>query len=209
MKQMTTNNIQFQQNVSATIQDLQTQIGQLATTVNQLQQQGSSNIPAQTIINPKGNMSAITFRSGGELLKPTDAGAKIDDSVQTDSTPKHIPLPFPSRSIPTKKVELHSDLLETFRRVDVKIPLLDAIKQIPKYAKFFKDLCTHKRKLKGNEQVKLGRNVYALINNKSVAAIPPSTLPQKCKDPSTFIVPYSIGDCTFTDAMLETITWAP
>ncbi|RDX97588.1 hypothetical protein CR513_19625, partial [Mucuna pruriens] len=34
---MVTNNIQFQENVSAIIQDLQTQIGELATTVNQLQ----------------------------------------------------------------------------------------------------------------------------------------------------------------------------
>ena len=56
MKQMATKNIKFQQNVSATIQDLQTQIGQLATTVNQLQQQGSGNIPAQLIISPKGNI---------------------------------------------------------------------------------------------------------------------------------------------------------
>jgi len=51
-------------------------------------------------------------------------------------------------------MELNSDLLETFKRVEVNIPLLDAIKKIPKYAKFLKDLCTHKRKLKGNEQVK-------------------------------------------------------
>jgi len=40
--------------VSDTIQDPQTQIGQLATIVNQLQKQGSGNIPAQPIINPKG-----------------------------------------------------------------------------------------------------------------------------------------------------------
>ena len=100
-------------------------------------------------------MSAITLRSGRELPKPTNASAKIDDSTKIDCAPKHIPLPFPSRSIPTKKVELHSNLLETVRRVEVNILLLDAIKQIPKYAKFLKDLCTHKRKLKGNEQVKL------------------------------------------------------
>ena len=54
MKQMATKNIQFQQNMGATIQDLQTLIGQLATTINLLQQQGSSNIPAQPIINTKG-----------------------------------------------------------------------------------------------------------------------------------------------------------
>ena len=171
MKQMATNNIQFQQNVSGTIQELHTQIGQLATTVNQLQEQGSGNISAQPIINPKGNVSVITLRSDKEFLKPTGAGAKIDDSTKADSTPKQIPPPFPSRSIPTKKVELDSDLLETFRRVEVNVPLLDAIKQIPKYAKFLKDLCTHKRKLKGNEQVKLGRNVSTLIQSKSVVVI--------------------------------------
>jgi len=86
MKQMATSNIQFQQNVSATILDLQTQIGQLVTTVNQLQQQGSGNIPAQPIINPKGNVSVITLRSGRELSKPTDVGAKIDDSAKTNSS---------------------------------------------------------------------------------------------------------------------------
>ena len=43
--------------MSATIQDLQTHIEPLATTVNQLLQQGSGNIPAQTIINPEGNVS--------------------------------------------------------------------------------------------------------------------------------------------------------
>ena len=85
--------------------------------------------------------------------------------------PKQIPLPFPSRSIPAKKVQLDFDLLETFRRVEVNIPFLDAIEQILKYAKFLKDLCTHKRKLKGNEQVKLGRNVSTLIQSKSVVVI--------------------------------------
>jgi len=60
-------------------------------------------------------------------------------------------------------MELDSNLLKTFRRVEVNIPFLDAIKQIPKYAKLLKDLCTHKRNLKANEQVKFGRNVSALI----------------------------------------------
>ena len=85
---MATSNIQFQQNVSATIQDLYTQIGQLATTVIQLQQQGSGNILAQPIINPKGNVSAITLRIGRELPKPTNVGAQIDDSAKIDYAPK-------------------------------------------------------------------------------------------------------------------------
>jgi len=74
--------------MSATIQDLQTQIGQLATTINQLQQQGFGNIPAQPTINPKGNVNAITLTSGKELPNSTDVGAKIDDSAKIDFAPK-------------------------------------------------------------------------------------------------------------------------
>ncbi|RDY00226.1 hypothetical protein CR513_16621, partial [Mucuna pruriens] len=60
---MATNNIQFQENVFATSQNLQAQIGQLTTIVNQLQSKGSRQIPSQTIISPQGNMSDITLRS--------------------------------------------------------------------------------------------------------------------------------------------------
>ena len=59
--------------------------------------------------------------------------------------------------------EAENEILETFWKVEVNIPLLDAIKQIPRYAKFLKELCTHKRKLKGNERISMGRNVSALI----------------------------------------------
>ncbi|RDX79836.1 hypothetical protein CR513_39699, partial [Mucuna pruriens] len=61
VKQMTTNNIQFQEN------DLQIQIDQLATMVNQLQCKGFGQIPSQTILSPQENMSDITLRSGKEL----------------------------------------------------------------------------------------------------------------------------------------------
>ena len=72
------------------------------------------------------------------------------------------PLPlFPSRlSGKTAKVdEANQEILETFRKVEINIHLLDAIKQVPRYAKFLKELCTAKRKLKGNENVTMGENV--------------------------------------------------
>ncbi|XP_028199525.1 uncharacterized protein LOC114384040 [Glycine soja] len=49
----------------------------------------------------------------------------------------------------------------------------------------------------------MGRNVSALIQSKNVDAIPPSTLPQKCKAPNTFTIPCTIVDFTFTNAMLD------
>ena len=50
-----------------------------------------------------------------------------------------------------------------FWKVLVNILLLDAIKQVPRYAKFLKELCTNKRKLKGNEGVSVGKNVSAIL----------------------------------------------
>ncbi|RDY12959.1 hypothetical protein CR513_02181, partial [Mucuna pruriens] len=67
VKKMTMNNIQLQENMSATMQDLQTRIGQLATSVNQLQSKDFGQVPSQTIHSPQENMSDITMRSGKEL----------------------------------------------------------------------------------------------------------------------------------------------
>ena len=53
-------------------------------------------------------------------------------SSSSDLQQLPIPLPFPPREIPNKKMEeVDKEILETFRKVEVNIPLLDAIKQIP------------------------------------------------------------------------------
>ncbi|MCI31959.1 hypothetical protein A2U01_0053171, partial [Trifolium medium] len=53
VKQMAAHNIQFQQQTDSSIQNMQTQIGQLANSINAMQQaQGSNILPAQTIVNP-------------------------------------------------------------------------------------------------------------------------------------------------------------
>ncbi|XP_073136965.1 uncharacterized protein [Henckelia pumila] len=51
----------------ASIQYLNTQVGQLVTAVNRSEAQNSSSLPSQTVPNPKENVSAITLRSGREL----------------------------------------------------------------------------------------------------------------------------------------------
>ena len=54
--------------------------------------------------------------------------------------------PFPQALVESRKYEQNKDLYETFRRCKVNIPLLDAIKQVPRYAKFLKELCIIKGK---------------------------------------------------------------
>ncbi|KAM1829955.1 hypothetical protein ACFX14_022706 [Malus domestica] len=85
-------------------------------------------------------------------------------------------------------------ILETFRKVHVNIPLLDAIKQIPKYAKFLKKLCTTRKRIREKDVVHVSENVSAMLQRK---------LPPKCKDPGSFTIPCVIGNTRFEHAMLD------
>ncbi|RDY06053.1 hypothetical protein CR513_10027, partial [Mucuna pruriens] len=207
---MNSSNMQFQQNMNATIQDLKIQIGQLANTVSHLQSAGSNNLPSQTIPNPRGNASAVTLRSGKELPqlaslqlpRPTDANSKPDADSQALHQDKIVPLPFPTRALIIRKPKSDEELLRMFWKVEINNPLLDAIKKIPKYAKFLKKLCVHKKKkMKGGMEI--GGIVSALIRNKDFTIGAQQALLKKCRDPGIFSVPCTIGDCTFVDAMLD------
>ncbi|RDX86288.1 hypothetical protein CR513_32394, partial [Mucuna pruriens] len=89
-----------------------------------------------------------------------------------------------------------------FQKVEINIPLLDAIKQVPKYAKVLKELCIHKRrKIKGSREIE--GVVSALTKNEELAIGATRALPRKCRDPRIFSVPCTIGDYTFVDAMLD------
>ncbi|KAM1972884.1 hypothetical protein FF1_019395 [Malus domestica] len=119
-------------------------------------------------------------------------GKNVSNSVHTNVFPSIVP--FPSRFMQTKKEEAEKDILETFRKVQVNIPLLDAIKQVPRYAKFLKELCTTRKRMSTKEVVKVGENVSAILQRK---------LPPKCKDPGSFSMPCVIGNTRFESAMLD------
>ena len=53
VRQMTMQNMQFQQETRASIQRLTNQMGQLATQLNQQQSQNSDRLPSQSVQNPK------------------------------------------------------------------------------------------------------------------------------------------------------------
>ncbi|KAM1365522.1 hypothetical protein ACFX14_043859 [Malus domestica] len=108
----------------------------------------------------------------------SNKGKNVSNSIPTNAFPLNVP--FPSRFKQTKKDEAEKDILETFRKVQVNIPLLDAIKQVPRYAKFLKKLCTTRKRILTKEVVKVSENVSAILQLK---------LPPKCKDSSSFTIP--------------------
>ncbi|KAH9649644.1 hypothetical protein KPL70_026063 [Citrus sinensis] len=66
---------------------------------------------------------------------------------------------FPQRLAKGKKEKSIGEILEIFKQVSVNIPLLDAIKEVPSYAKFLKDLCTKKRNIQVQKKAFLIENV--------------------------------------------------
>jgi hypothetical protein len=96
--------------------------------------------------------SVITLRSGKVIEKPILEPCENDDESiyegkagfesehckeKTDSPPT---LLFSHVMTKQRKVNHNSEIFETFKQVRINIPLLDAIKQVPSYAKFLKDL---------------------------------------------------------------------
>ncbi|KAM1175357.1 hypothetical protein ACFX19_028369 [Malus domestica] len=122
----------------------------------------------------------------------TNKGTIVSNSIPTNDFPLNVP--FPSRFKQTKKEEAEKDILETFRKVQVNIPLLDAVKQVPRYAKFLKELCTTRKRISNKEVVQVSENVSAVLQRK---------LPPKCKDPGSFTIPCVIGNTKFEHAMLD------
>ncbi|XP_071920027.1 uncharacterized protein [Coffea arabica] len=192
-QQKTDSDLQSMRNQLGQVQSLQNQMNQMAITINHLESQVQGKLPSQPEVNPK-NVSAMTLRSGKEVQGPEPVIPKDKDEERiekeleeegTDNknakvpsnpipTTKTNPPPFPNRLEKSKKQDKEKEVLEIFRKVEIKIPLLDAIKQVPRYAKFLRDLCANRKRLKGDERVIVGENVSAILQRK---------LPPKCGDP--------------------------
>ncbi|KAK4382232.1 Retrovirus-related Pol polyprotein from transposon.6 [Sesamum angolense] len=173
---------QFQQSVQTSIQNLESQMSQLASSVSKLESQDENS-------TKRGQAQKRKTEKEVEIPQEQDDETKEDNPKVLITRP-----PFPERFTKSKKDEEAKEILETFRKVEVNIPLLDAIKQIPRYARFLKELCTSKGKLKGNERVSMGENVPVILQRK---------LPPKCKDPGTFTIPCKIGLIGIKRAMCD------
>ncbi|XP_070026602.1 uncharacterized protein [Nicotiana sylvestris] len=79
-------------------------------------------------------------------------------------------------------------------QVQLNIPLVDVLHEIPKYAKYIKDIVAHKRRLTEFETVALTEECISRFQNK---------LPQKLKDPGSFTIPVRIGNIDVGRALCD------
>ncbi|XP_040931892.1 uncharacterized protein [Gossypium hirsutum] len=116
-------------------------------------------------------------RDLGKLLSQTEPNLRQNVNAVTLQSGKVLE-PIPGRLNQCRKGKEDNEIPETFRNVKINIPLLDAIKQILRYAKFLKELCTNQRKLTSNERVSVGENISTMLQQK---------LPAKYKDRGVII----------------------
>jgi hypothetical protein len=102
--------------------------------------------------------------------------------------------PYPERLQAPRNGGKLEDILEVFKQVQIIIPFLDAIQQIPSYAKFLKDLVTVKRKTNVPKKAFMTKQVSAILQCK---------LPLKYKDPGCPTITCMIGVSQIKRALLD------
>ncbi|KAL5570136.1 hypothetical protein UlMin_026711 [Ulmus minor] len=193
-------------NVQQPIRNLEHQVGEISKL---LTERGQGALPSNTERNLREEVKAITLRSGKELEKSKEASKQAieeDTSVSknqpatttieqpTYQTPSSNAVPFPQRLRKQNLDKQFSKFLNIFKSLHINLPFVDMLEQMPKYAKFLKDILSNKRKLEECEAIALTEETTALLQKK---------LPPKLKDPGSFSIPCTIGENFHTKALCD------
>ncbi|XP_058784125.1 uncharacterized protein LOC131658893 [Vicia villosa] len=179
-------------------------------------------LPSATVTNPRDNnhVNAVTTRSNKsketheknsdeeDLLIEVDVEIRENEVVRKEvtgeegvvkekvTTPKPaVKLPFPTRN---KKKEQHEKnfekFLEMFKKLELNISFLDALEQMPTYAKFMKDIISKKRTI-DSDPIILTETCSAILQGMKI--------PVKKRDRGSVTIPCTIGKVQDTRMTLQ------
>ncbi|KAL5578498.1 hypothetical protein UlMin_020197 [Ulmus minor] len=138
--------------------DIQNQLGQLS---RQIAERTQGSLPSDTI-NPKEHEHKRPEKKKEEREEPsTSCCIQLSPSAKYEP-----PIPYPQR-LNKKKLDNQFDkFLEIFKKLHINIPFAEMLEQMPKYAKFMKEILSKKRKLGDHETVihKIGFRKLLLVN---------------------------------------------
>ncbi|XP_016185616.1 uncharacterized protein LOC107627282 [Arachis ipaensis] len=207
-------------NYEASLRNLERQIGPLS---KQPTERPTNTFPSDTIPNPKEECKAIQHRRGRTLendkvdskvtaeekdqekLKkkeeepqaPRKANQVMEEHPQEqrkEVKPYIPPLPYPQRLQRELKDQQFLKFLEVFKKLEINLPLAEALEQMPLYEKFLKELINKKRSWNEKETVILTQECSAVIQK---------GLPPKLKDPGSFILPCTISNMSIDKALCD------
>ncbi|XP_042387530.1 uncharacterized protein LOC121979602 [Zingiber officinale] len=134
------------------------QIAQIAQSISRTQ----CTFPGKPDLNPVEHCNCIELRSRRTNLK----------------------IPFPQKLIASQRDEEFNRFLKKIKEICIEVPLIDALHQMPKFAKFLKGILSNRRQKGDFETVALTENCSTL----HMANPPP-----KLQDPGSFSIPCKIG----------------
>ncbi|XP_019259383.1 PREDICTED: uncharacterized protein LOC109237523 [Nicotiana attenuata] len=196
-----------QQALTTTVRNLERQMGQLASAQNT---RPAGALPSDTEANPRAALNAVSLRNGRQLeevlskkrkqvtfndrpttVESTSEKAKEPEkpareavAEQSPQLVARTPPPFPQRLQKLRDNATYKKFLDILKQVQINIPLVDILQEVPKYAKYIKDIVANKRRLTEFETVALTEECSSRIQGK---------LPQKLKDPGSFTIQITIG----------------
>ncbi|XP_016488555.1 uncharacterized protein LOC107808535 [Nicotiana tabacum] len=121
-----------------------------------------------------------TARPEGELVpKPLEENKKEKPEIVTRPPP-----PCPQRLQKQKDDAMYKKFLDILSQVRVNLPLVKILQEVPKYARYLRDIVANKRRHTEFETIALIEECGARVQSK---------LPPKLKDPGCFTIPLSLG----------------
>ncbi|GJT66542.1 hypothetical protein Tco_1018022 [Tanacetum coccineum] len=144
---------------------------------------GSGSLPSNTVANPKGDLKAITTRSGVSY-----DGPPIPPPLS--SLPKEVEQEKPRQQWIGAFLREKDDLLalkfmEIFRKLHFELSFADALLHMPKFAPMFRKLLNNKDKILDLTKTPVNENCSAVILKK---------FPEKLGDPADFVVVDYVAD---------------
>ncbi|KAL4303300.1 hypothetical protein GQ457_10G013090 [Hibiscus cannabinus] len=126
----------------------------------------------------------------------TTMGESSESSHAQSGKPKEIrpPPPFPQRLKKQKQDYQFKKFLDILKQVHINLPLVEALQQMPSYAKFLKDMVTRKKQIEEFETTVATETSLALMHNK---------VPAKKTDPGSFTIECFIGHNYPTKALCD------
>nr|XP_016442290.1 PREDICTED: uncharacterized protein LOC107767717 [Nicotiana tabacum] len=156
------------------IKNIKTQLGQLSMALNNRPQ---GTLPADTNINPK-------EQNPNKLMAGQDEKGKA--KVNEQAAEQVVPLvpKNPNREKPANSAQR------------LNIPLMDALREMPGYAKMMKDLMSQKFDFQDLSTVTLTQTCSAVVTK---------PMAQKMSDPGSFTIPCMIGSYAFAKLADRTV----
>ncbi|GJW70919.1 DNA-directed DNA polymerase [Tanacetum coccineum] len=147
-------------------------------------------------------IKGVTTRGGKTAthdVQTNNINTTNEPIIQTSSEQQTPSIPFPQRLRKEKEEAQQRKFLENLKQLDINLPFIEALAQMPKYAKFLNGLLTNKSRLKEACMITVNERCSAVLLNK---------LPSKEKDPGNQSIkkpPADDDECYGIDDLDDTI----